>query len=213
MRLTLAFILSLRSHVRIVAARAVGSAVVFAACACGKSQATGAGHPTASSGPSSNATQGPSAAAVSASARAERPATPAAWKGTYKSAAGTLYIPPDWKHVHWAGAETSAGIGDGAIVLTVDPSSGRLTGTIEGPLGPAVLDGTLADGKLTASIHPEHPSEHGFAGTLEGSVRGDGAEGTIHASLPEGSALRAATFTLAPANGASAAPASPAAAH
>lgn len=212
MRSTSASTLSLRSRARTAAARTVVLAIVFAAGACGKSQA-GSGQAIASSGANSSAGQAPSAAAASASAHAERPATRPAWKGTYQSAAGTLYIPPDWTHVHWAGAETNAGIGDGAIALTVNPVSGRVTGTIEGPLGPGVLDGTLADGKLTASIRPEHPSEHGFRGTLDGSVKGDHAEGTIHASLPEASALRTASFTLAPANGASAAPAVSAAAR
>lgn len=209
---TFAFTLSLRSRMRTAAARALLLTGAFAAGACGKSRTAGGGQATASSGPSSSA-KAPTAAVASASAHAGRSATPAAWKGTYKSAAGTLYIPPDWKHVHWAGTETSAGVGEGAIGLAVDPASGRVTGTVEGPLGPGVLDGTLADGKLTASIRPKHPNEHGFAGTLEGSVKGERAEGTIHASLPEASALRTATFTLAATNGASAALALPTAAH
>jgi hypothetical protein len=202
---------SLRSRARTAAARAVALAIVCSsAAACGKSRAAGGVRATASSEASASAARAASAAAASPSAPAARRPTPASWTGTYESTAGSLYIPPDWKHVHWAGAETSAGIGEGSISLTLDPTSGRVTGTVEGPLGPGTLDGRLAEGTLTASLHPQRPSEHGFAGTLEGAVKGDHAEGTIHASLPEASALRTAIFTLSPATGA---PATPAAAQ
>lgn len=181
---------------------AIALALGIAASACGKSKGpSGAEETSASTMPGAPS---PSASAVSSPARSQPDAVPAAWKGTYKSATGTLYIPPDWKHVQWTGTETPSGIGEGSIALHVDPASGRVVGTLDGPLGPAAIDGLVRDGRLTASIRRTDPSDHGFGGTLEGSMTKDHAEGTLSASLAEAGALRKASFTLSPAPGSSA---------
>lgn len=131
--------------------------------------------------------------------------TSVTWHGSYKSAASELYVPPDWKNVHWNVKENGAGIGEGAIVVTVDPVNGRVLGTLEGPLGPAILDGLAADGKLTATIARRDPADQGFTGTLVGSLGDGGAEGTMNVSPAEANAVRTATFRLS-ADGVQAAP-------
>jgi hypothetical protein len=100
--------------------------------------------------------------------------------------------------VHWNVKESAAGIGEGTIALTVDPVNGRVFGTLEGPLGPATVDGFAADRKLTASIARKDPTDQGFTGTLIGSLGGDRAGGTMNVSLAEASAIRTATFDLSP---------------
>ncbi|MDP9001988.1 MAG: hypothetical protein M3O46_17985 [Myxococcota bacterium] len=124
--------------------------------------------------------------------------TRSAWRGSYKSAAGALYVPPDWKNVHWNVKDDGAGIGEGIIALHIDPLSGRVLGTVEGPLGPAVLEGLAADGKLTASIARKDPADQGFKGTLVGAIADDHAEGTMNVSPAEANAIRTATFMLVP---------------
>jgi hypothetical protein len=139
-------------------------------------------------------------AAPVADAQAEAP--PAAkgatvsWTGKYKSAAGKLYIPEDWKSVHWNVPDTPAGLGEGTLALTVDGATGRVSGTLDGPLGPATLAGIASDGKLSATVARQDASDRGFAGTLQGTLAGDHGEGTIQVSLAEVSAVRSATFSL-----------------
>jgi hypothetical protein len=164
------------------------------AVACGKSTLD---HSDAASPTAPNlvavAASGPTAPSAPASARAA-----VAWRGSYKSTAGELFIPPDWKSVHWNVKETTAGIGEGSIALTVDAASGRVQGAMEGPLGPAIVDGLASDGKLTATIVRKDPTDKGFTGTLVASVGSDRAEGTMRVSLAEASAVRAVMFTLSP---------------
>jgi hypothetical protein len=132
------------------------------------------------------------------SAPAPTHATGSALRGTYTSAAASLYIPPDWKDVHWKVKETSIGIGEGTIAIHVDPATGRVIGTLEGPLGAATLRGLAADGKLTANIARSDPSDEGFEGTLLGSLADEHAEGTMYVSLAAGNAIRTATFSMSP---------------
>jgi hypothetical protein len=119
------------------------------------------------------------------------------WQGSYKSAQGALYIPADWKDVHWKVKETDTGIGDGAVSMRVDGLTGRASGALEGPLGPATLEGVVSDGKVTAQITPKDPPDGGFAGTLVGSLANDRMEGTMNVSSGFAGAIRTATFTMA----------------
>ncbi len=118
--------------------------------------------------------------------------------GTYKSEPAALYIPaaPDWKGVRWAVKETPLGIGEGAITMTIDAATGRVTGAVEGPLGPGVLAGVAREGNLTATIVRKDPSDRGFTGTLMASVKSGHADGTMSVSLAEASAIRQASFAL-----------------
>jgi hypothetical protein len=139
---------------------------------------------------------GPVASATPADAGAKPPAE-ARWSGTYASASGSLYIPPDWKGVRWSVPEVQAGIGEGPIDLTIDSATGRVTGAVDGPLGPATLDGFANDGGVTATIVRKDPSDRGFTGTLVGAVESGKLTGAMNVAAAEVSAVRKATFTLA----------------
>jgi hypothetical protein len=170
-------------------ARAILLVLVWA---CGKSQAVGSSPTPAASSGLATAVPAPVQSAASATR------TTGAWRGTYKSSPASLYIPPDWKDVHWKVKETSAGIGEGEIAIQVEPTSGRIVGTLGGPLGPASIRGLGADGKLTAAIARKNPSDEGFAGTIVGVISNDRVDGTMYVSLGEANAIRTATFTMAP---------------
>ena len=118
------------------------------------------------------------------------------WHGGYKSVGATLSLPA---HVAWHGVETDAGLGEGTMTLKVNEDTRRVTGLIDGVLGPATVRGLLADGRLTATIARVDPADRGFTGTLVGSVTGHEARGTMNLSLAEAGALRTATFELTPA--------------
>jgi len=140
-----------------------------------------------------------SAVAPSASATTKAPDATRGWRGTYKSVASALTAPADGKKTHWSDTQTTAGIGDGALALTVDGATGHVSGTVDGPLGPATIDGVVTDGKLAATLRRKDPTDQGFTGTILGSLAGDRLEGTMNVSIGLANALRTATFTLAPA--------------
>jgi len=164
---------------------------------CSKPSADATLAPASASAPAASSAA-PSAAA-SASARPPAATASRSWRGTYKSAAATMNVPPDWKKVHWSDPQNTEGIGDGALTLAVDGATGHVTGTLDGPLGPATLDGVVSDGQLSATVRRKDPNDKGFTGTALGTVGGDHVEGTMNVSLGLASAVRTATFTLAPA--------------
>lgn len=178
--------------------RIAGLLAVVSGFACGKSHtsepaAPGEGPPVASTASGASSSLPPPPVASGSAATSD-----SSWTGTYKSAAGTLYIPSDWKNVRWSGTDSPAGLGEGTMTLQIDAATGRVLGTVEGPLGPAVVDGVVRDGKLTASILRKVPSDRGFSGTLLGSLERDAAEGSMNLSSAEANAVRSATFTLSP---------------
>jgi hypothetical protein len=152
------------------------------------------GSPSADAGRARNDLAPVETAAAAANQVSARQA-PSAWHGSYKSQAGTLYIPPDWKGVRWNVAESTAGLGEGPMRVTLDPT-GRVQGLVEGPLGPAIIAGFAADGGLTASLRPQNPDDRGFAGTLTGRITDRGIEGTMHASPALADAIRVASFVI-----------------
>lgn len=151
----------------------------------------------AGTAPSASTTPAPSVpgAASATSAPADAPKT---WHGTYKSAAASLDVPQDFAKT-WAHTDRGGGTGDGAITLTIDGVSGRATGTIEGPLGPALVSGDVAGGTLTATVRRKDPTDRGFTGTLRATVTADRIDGTMTLASADGAMQRSATATLTPA--------------
>jgi hypothetical protein len=158
-----------------------------------------------SGGPAPAASVSVGAAPSTASAAATASSTPTAaaatqsWRGTYKSAAAPLAVPPGWKGTKVSDPQPSAGVGEGAVALTVDGARGHVSGTIDGPLGPATIDGVVTDGKLAATLRRKDPTDQGVTGTALGAVAGGKLEGTLQASLATNGALRTASFALTPA--------------
>jgi hypothetical protein len=173
--------------------------LVVGLSAGGCSKTSGGDTSTSASGTSSPVSPG-SASSTSAATTAPASSNVAAtraWKGAYKSAAASLTVPPDTSKVHWSDTQSAAGIGDGTLTVTIDGASGRVTGEIAGPLGPASVEGLAVDGKVTASVRRKDPTDRGFTGTLVGSIAGERLDGTMSVSLGQASALRGATFSLA----------------
>jgi len=120
------------------------------------------------------------------------------WGGAYRSVAGALYVPPTWKGVTWRVPETGAGVGEGTIALYCDPATGRLSGRVDGVLGPATVRGLVDDGGVTATVVRVDPSDRGFTGTLSATTGAGLVRGSMNVSLAEASAIRVASFDLTP---------------
>jgi hypothetical protein len=163
------------------------AALLASACANGSSGGSG-------NSPSVSATESVSPPAKS-SAATPGATGPTEWKGSYKSVTGTIVLPKD---VKWKVPEMAAGVGEGTIVLTVDSSTHRVQGKIDGVLGPAVIDGLALDGTITATVSRQNPADQGFTGTLSAGIADAGTSGTMNVALADVSAVRNATFVLAP---------------
>lgn len=185
----------------------VGAALVALAMGCDNKQGTGAspaGSSSAAAPATASASASPSASAAPSAAASAAPQGPAPWEGTYKSAESDCYVPSDapngkdWKGVKCASdpAKAALGTGDGSLKVSVE-SDGRVTGELEGPLGPAVVSGAVTDGQLSATFYPKTRSPGGFTGTLVGKSDPSKIEGTIRASLPNADAIRSGTFAIA----------------
>jgi hypothetical protein len=164
--------------------------------ACGKTQGSGA--PTQEAVTASSAVA--SASASPSAKPSPAPGAPSSWRGTYTSSAGALYVPDELK-VRWKAEDTSSGLGEGPLSLTVDPARGVVEGTLGGPLGPARVNGYVADGGLSATVVRSDPADHGYTGVLLGSVASDRVAGTFNVSPATGGAVRAGTFTMTAAGG------------
>jgi hypothetical protein len=159
---------------------------------------------TSATAPVATTTAAPTTPSASASASAAPTAAGAAasWEGKYKSAASGFYVPhdapngKDWKEVKWQGDQSPQGIGEGTLALKVD-ANGVVTGELEGPLGPGIVNGSVHDGQLTGSIRRKDATDGGFTGTLVGKVAGAAIEGTMKLSRGEASLIREAQFSLA----------------
>ncbi len=171
----------------------LASATMVAGTACSKG-----GDPPSASLESPGANPRASDAGASASPSAAAPALPAkvGWTGHYESEPGTISVPDggEWAGVKFRGDDAGVGLGDGALSVTVD-SSGRVSGALEGPLGPLRVTGELAENAFGAALVSSDPA-HGFAGTAVGTRGGDRITGTMHLSLPTGNVVRQASFSL-----------------
>jgi hypothetical protein len=170
--------------------------LVLAACSKSSGDVAPSASASASAGAStSSAAAAPSSAASTASSGGA--AASSSWSGKYKSEAAAITVPPEWKKVHWSDTKSTEGIGEGAMTLAIDGSTGHVTGTLDGPLGPATLDGASAEGTVSATLVRKDPGDHGFGGTLLATVTGDKLDGTMNLSLGTGGVVRTATFSLA----------------
>lgn len=164
----------------------------------------------------------PQPVATSASASAPATAVPSAaspapvapregatetWKGTYHGRRGAPFIPDggDWESVRWRGDDAGDGLGDGSLSLVVERPSGLVTGSLSGPLGPAIVRGTVDGILLTATFTPDAtnangaPQADGFRGTLTVAMPpapSAEAVGSLRASSPWANLVREGALTL-----------------
>ena len=119
------------------------------------------------------------------------------WRGDYSATAGSLSVPDggEWAGTKWRGDDAGDGIGDGAIVITI--SNGIVSGTIDGPLGPSIIDGTAQGDHFSGRIDRKDPKDGGLVGVLDGTIAGAAASGDMRlSSLVNAHILRRATFQL-----------------
>ncbi|HEX7664089.1 MAG TPA: hypothetical protein VF407_06260 [Polyangiaceae bacterium] len=140
---------------------------------------------------------GSSSAAPTTSASAAPAATGSKLAGSYTASAGTFYVPDggEWSGTKWRGDDAGDGLGDGTITLTI--TGNHVDGTIDGPLGPGVIDGAFFGDRITARVDPKSPSDGGWTGTLDATVKDGAGEGELRAtSLVNAHLVRQAKVTI-----------------
>ena len=175
----------------------VGSLALLS-LACGRSsQESGSAAPSASGAVPVVSVAAANSGAPSASASsAGASGAPSHWKGSYKTTPGALAVPAGWKGTTMPTVDPTVGVGDGTIEIVIDPATRRVTGTLAGAAGPAVLEGSVSGAELSAAVRRQTPTDKGLAGTLLATVSADKIAGTLTLSSADGATLRTGTFTL-----------------
>ncbi len=183
-----------RRLVTIVASVTLASAAV-AGCSRPSGNDRGTGPSASASAPSAAAASGTRSEKPSASPRT----TAVRWAGTYTSAPGSLYVRDggEWRGVRFRGDDASAGLGEGPLAMTVDSTTGRLSGTGSGPIGDVILSGTVLGDALAFNVVRKDPTDRGLSGTGVGRVNGESLAGTLRLSQGDARVIREATFSLA----------------
>jgi hypothetical protein len=171
------------------------AALLFATACSHSSQEVG---PAPSPSGNASASSAPVASAPAAASAATASSAPQSWRGKYSTTPTSLVVPKDWSKTHWSSSDTTAGVGDGAITLTIDPATHRVTGTLDGAIGAAVVEGQLGTDGLTASVRRKDPTDKGLSGTLVATMAADKITGALTLTTGDGATLRAGTFSLAP---------------
>ncbi|HEX4515861.1 MAG TPA: hypothetical protein VH054_20070 [Polyangiaceae bacterium] len=135
-------------------------------------------------------------ASASASASATMTSGPPTYAGTYDAERGTLYV-PDAEAWHGVGLrpDDAGATGEGAITLVIDPDGGAVTGSLDGPLGPATLSGVSQEGALSFQVAPKEKTDLAFRGTGTASLDAGVVSGEMHLSSWRANVLRDATFS------------------
>ncbi len=137
------------------------------------------------------------ASAVASASASARPAGPVRYAGTYTAKPSDLYVPDAdvYKGFKVRGEDAGVALGEGNIVLTVDPSGG-VTGSLEGPLGASTLSGVADDGGVTFHVTPNDPkAELALSGTGTGVVSASEIKGAMQLSSWHANVLREAAFS------------------
>ncbi len=168
-----------------------------ASVGCTKPTPDGASGATSASAAPSAAPSGSAAAAPSASASAASASgsgvKAAAYEGKYTTSAVTTITLPEG--VKWKGEEGPEGIGEGKVTLDVG-EGGRVTGTVDGVLGTALVEGLVEGDTFAATFRRKDATDNGFYGTLGGKIAGDKIEGTLAASRGNAGLVREGKFSL-----------------
>lgn len=172
-------------------------ALALASVACKKSDPEGpapqGSASTAPAAPSSSASSATATASEAGAPSAKAPGTASSFSGKYTTEAVTAIAVPEG--TKWKGEDGTEGTGEGTLTLEA-AADGRVTGTVEGPLGPALVEGLLEGDSLTASFRRKDPADNGFYGTILGKVAGDKVEGSVAASRGNAGLVRTGKLTL-----------------
>ncbi len=123
-------------------------------------------------------------------------AGPTAYAGKYAVTPATMYVPSakDWSMVKFKNDEQKM-LGDGELTIRVDQDGRVAGGTEAGPLGASVLDGSLRDGMISATVRRKDPSDNGLTGTLVGKLAGNAITGTMKLAEANAAVVRQASFS------------------
>lgn len=165
--------------------------------ACDKGDATSTKPATSASSPvASGSANAPAASAAASGAPSASGAT--TWSGTYEATEATMHVPEgkEWAGVKFRGDKSDVGLGKGTLKVDSD-AKGNLLGTIDGPLGPGIVTGSVdKTGTVSARIDPKTPSDTAFYGTLLGKQEGAAIEATMRLSQAEAKVIREAKVSL-----------------
>jgi hypothetical protein len=165
-------------------------------CGCSRSSAGDAPSTSASAGTSAGPAASTSGAPASSASGGATASAQRAWHGAYKSIAAPSAVQP---RTHPVDPDPSAGVGAGNIALNA--TGDRVTGSLDGVLGPAVIDGTITGDRLSAAVLRKDASDRGFAGTFVATLSGAEVDGAMTLSSGQAASIRTATFTLVPGAG------------
>jgi hypothetical protein len=163
---------------------------------CGEKNKATKDSPTSSSSPNGEGGS-PAPPVTSAAPVASAKSAKTEWAGTYTLAPGTLSIPSenkDYSGVKQAKDDPSKLMGDGKIDLVVEGS--KVTGTVEGGAGPAVIDGSVIGEEIRGTVRRKDPKDDGLTGTLTAKIAGDSAEGKLNLSEGNAAIVREAKVAL-----------------
>ncbi|MCL2723439.1 MAG: hypothetical protein FWD69_03290 [Polyangiaceae bacterium] len=154
--------------------------------------------PAPSEGDAAVASPGTTSPAADAAKDSAAPAKtePVKFNAKYTIVPGTMYVPSgkDWPSVKLKD-DVSKMVGDGTLSFTVH-ADGRISGASEdGPLGKTILDGTMRDNTLTATIRRADLHDEGLTGTLVAERTGDKVEGTMKLSEWNAAIVREGTIS------------------
>jgi hypothetical protein len=191
--------------IRSVLARAACLAGLLELGGCPKSESDKPNPPASASAESAStpATSAPAVAAASVSAATPTGAHehPVTFGGTYTSVA-TDGLDAGWTPVNFRGEDASTGLGSGKVELVVDFATNRVTGTVDGPVGPAVISGFYDSktGDLNGTVQRKEPGDDGLSGSLLAKIPAsrDAVTGKLQLSSGRANVLRVATFEAKP---------------
>lgn len=171
-------------------ARVFSLAAALSACQSG---AKSTGVPSAAASAAAAPTAPSSTAKVIAKTDAWYAGT---WTGSYEAAKHHIDLSTKIGGLpEWAADEGASGTGKGSVRLTPD-ATGAATGSVEGPLGPAALEGAFDGDVLAVRFYPKSADRSGFSGVLVARREGERLTGSLDAATSDGRVARTAKITL-----------------
>jgi hypothetical protein len=119
-----------------------------------------------------------------------------AWSGKYRSEKAKPTLDPTVKVKAWSSDDGAHGSGEGELRLEVAPD-GSVKGTVEGPLGPADVVGTVEGERVHALLRPRSDEVDAFSGSLEATLEEGVLVARLRAADGAAAAVRSATARLA----------------
>jgi hypothetical protein len=174
-----------------------GSALVFLALGCGDPSSNGGVGTSASGAVSAPGPAASATASVSATPSAARPSEGRSdFEGNYEVKKAEIELAPGVRVSTWKKDAGDVATGTGKIGLVLH-AGGRVSGTLDGPLGPATLRGEHSDATVSATITPDDPTREGsFEGTLWGTKEGETIAFQLSATTADAALVRTARGKL-----------------